>query len=134
VIEEIEMMKDEELKENLQKKLDKLEDKPEDEGGWPYYSDEKLEKVSLQDIFSAGVLVLECVQNISEIKKKQKLEKKTLNEILEICEENYSNYFNTLIKKMIEFDPENRWNIKQVQSYLGDIFCEETTIDNSKMN
>ena len=123
--EEIKMMKDKEQKQVLEEKLKQLENMKDELDNWPYYSEEKLEQVSKQDIFSAGVLVLECVQNIQQIKKKFKLKKEDLEDILEICAENYSNYFNILISNMIEFDPNKRWDLEKIQDYLEDIYSDE---------
>lgn len=123
--EEIEMMKDKEMKAQLKVKLQDYINRMDPKDGWPYYSEEKLEEVLKNDIFSAGVLILECVQNFPSNKKKNRLFEEDLEDVLEICGENYSDFFNFIIRKMLDFNPITRWTLEQIQEYLSDIYSYE---------
>lgn len=127
------MMKDKQLQMEMIDKLMDFKNRMEPKDDWPYYTEEKLEEVLRSDIFSAGILILECVQNFSWNKKKNRLKKEDLEDVLEICQENYSEFFTFVIGKMVDFDPVTRWNLEKIQEYLSDIYSYEKHLETQKL-
>ena len=90
-----------------------------------YYKDEHLNFILMQDIYSAGVLVLECIQDFPRANKSKQLSDDYIKYLLEICLSHYSKYFTTLITGMVGKDITKRWNLKRIQSYLNDLYSDE---------
>ena len=87
-----------------------------------YYSEEELQYILKQDIYALGILILECIQEISDHKRKNELDDETLSDMIEICKDVYSPFFVNLLLKMIETDPTKRIGLGQIRDYLKDIY------------
>lgn len=128
------MMEDEEIKKQKEEELKELNNDFDDNGECIFYSEEFLEKVSKGDIFSAGILILECVQTIPSQKKKGFLKENDLSDIFEICKENYSDFFVYLIERMIDYNESTRWGLMEIQNYLDDIYEFDKLINKDNNN
>lgn len=71
-----------------------------------------------KDVYTLGVLVLNCIEEISISKRDKNLDEATLHQLTSITDEHYSKFFSTLIKNMVEINAEKRWSIHQIQKYL----------------
>lgn len=104
--------------------MPKLEE--EEEGESDYYSEARLDRILKQDIFSLGILILECIQEIPDVKRKTELDKETLNEMVEICRDIYSPFFFQMVSGMIVEDPAERIDLDGIRDYLQNIYSGNT--------
>lgn len=87
-----------------------------------YYSDEELQYILKQDIYALGILILECIQEISDHKRKNELDNETMSDMIEICKDVYSPFFVNLLMRMIDTDPVKRIGLGEIRDYLKDIY------------
>lgn len=90
-----------------------------------YYSEVTLESILKQDIFSLGILILECIQDIPNDKKIKQIPEEEIRYMLQNCKSHYSNFIYTMLKNMVCQNPDDRWDLHHLQDYLEHFHAEE---------
>jgi ATP-dependent protease Clp ATPase subunit len=83
-----------------------------------YYSENQLTYLFKTDLYTLGVIILNCIEEIPVSKRNQNLTREHLKNLLDICKLNYSSFFYELIKGMVDLSFSKRFSLTQVQEYL----------------